>query len=597
MTTKSGALSANEAGRYDQTLGLEQTARVEGLRSLACMSEGLLTTVVENIPAVVFAKDAHSGRFILLNRAGEELLGVPRTAIIGKTDHEFFAKEEADRFMARDQRALESRQPQVVEEEPVHTPHNGIRCLRTRIIAVRDGNGAPRLLLGISEDITEQKLAGERMRYMAHHDGLTSLANRALFRQQLDAAMTEFRRAGRKVTLYFFDLDGFKKINDTLGHPTGDALLRMLADRLRQCAGDGDTVARVGGDEFAILHPASPMAKDETALAHELVRRVSKPYDIGGNRLTVTASVGISSAGETCADSDRMLRNADVALYRAKEGGRNAFRFYDPSMDHRLEEKRARELAVRNALARGEFEVHYQPYVSVINERICGLEALLRWRHPEHGLLPPSEFIPVAEEAGFIGTLGEWVLRKACEDAAQWPVYIRLAVNISPSQCNASLTQTVMSALAMSRLSPGQLELEITESALLQDSSTTVSVLHQLRGLGVKISMDDFGTGYSSLSYLRSFPFDKIKIDKSFVKDVLTDSDSLAIVRAVAGLGASFGVPTTAEGVETVEQFEQVRAAGCTHVQGFYFGRPMPLDDVLQVLHRRRAAIRKPGYA
>jgi predicted signal transduction protein with EAL and GGDEF domain len=339
------------------------------------------------------------------------------------------------------------------------------------------------------------------------------------------------------------------------------------------------------------------MAKDETALARELVQRISKPYDIGGNRLTVTASVGVSSSGEACTDSDRMLRNSDVALYRAKESGRNAFRFYDPSMDHHLEEKRAKELAVRNALARGEFEVHYQPFVSVINEQICGLEALLRWRHPERGLLPPAEFIPVAEEAGFIGTLGEWVLRKACEDAAGWPVYIGLAVNISPLQCNAALTQTVMSALAMSRLSPGQLELEITESALLQDSSTTVSVLHQLRGLGVKISMDDFGTGYSSLSYLRSFPFDKIKIDKSFVKDVPTDSDSLAIVRAVAGLGASFGVPTTAEGVETIEQFEQVRDAGCTHVQGFYFGRPMPLDQVMQVLHRRRTAIRKPGYA
>jgi predicted signal transduction protein with EAL and GGDEF domain len=291
-------------------------------------------------------------------------------------------------------------------------------------------------------------------------------------------------------------------------------------------------VARLGGDEFAIVHPASPLAKDDTALAHELVQRISKPYDIGGNRLTVTASVGVSSSGEACADSDRMLRNSDVALYRAKESGRNAFRFYDPSMDHHLEEKRAKELAVRNALARGEFEVHYQPFVSVINERICGLEALLRWRHPERGLLPPADFIPVAKEAGFIGTLGEWVLRKACEDAAGWLVYIGLAVNISPSQCNAALTQIVMSALAMSRLSPGQLEMEITESALLQDSSTTVSVLHQLRGLGVKISMDDFGTGYSSLSYLRSFPFDKIKIDKSFVKDVLTDSDSLAIVRA-----------------------------------------------------------------
>ncbi len=597
MTTKSRGQSSSEAARYDDGLGCNRASCPESTRALFGTSEAFLASVIENMPTVVFVKDARTGRFILINRAGEDLLGLPRSAIIGMTDHDLFAKEEAERFVARDRRAMQSGEPQVIDEEPIHTPHNGIRCLRTRVIAVRDTDGHPHLLLGISEDITEQKVAGERMRYMAHHDGLTSLANRALFRQQLDAAMSEFRRTGRKVTLFFFDLDGFKKINDTLGHPTGDALLRMLADRLRKCAGEGDIVARLGGDEFAIVHPASPAAKDDTALAGEIVQRVSKPYDIGGHRLTVTASVGISQSSEICSDSERMLRNSDVALYRAKEGGRNSFRFYDPSMDRHLEEKRARELAIRNALGRGEFEVHYQPFVGVSNQRICGLEALLRWRHPEEGLLPPSDFIPVAEEAGLISTLGEWVLRKACADAAQWPVYIGLAVNISPSQCTPALAQTVMSALASSRLSPGQLELEITESALLHDTSTTVSVLHQLRGLGVKIAMDDFGTGYSSLSYLRSFPFDKIKIDKSFVQDLLTDSDSLSIVRAVAGLGASFGVSTTAEGVETAEQFEQVRAAGCTYVQGFYFGRPVPIDEVFRALRERRAAIRKPGYA
>ena len=385
MTAKGSAAAAGEAAIVDAGAGQIPAQR----RSALGQSEAFLTSMVENMPAVVFAKDAATGRFILLNRAGEEFLGVPRAAIIGKTDRDFFPKEEADRFIARDGRALQSRQPQVVEEEPVRTPHNGMRCLRTRIIAVRDSADRPLYLLGISEDITEQKLAGERIKYMAHHDGLTSLANRALFRQQLDAAMAEFRRSGRRVALYFFDLDGFKKINDTLGHPIGDALLRMLADRLRQCAGDGDTVARLGGDEFAILHCAGPNTKDETALARELVQRICKPYDVGGNRLNVTASIGISASGEACSDSDRLLRNADVALYRAKGDGRNAFRFYDPSMDHHLEEKRARELAIRNALARGEFEVHYQPFVSVVNERICGFEALLRWQHPERGLLPP----------------------------------------------------------------------------------------------------------------------------------------------------------------------------------------------------------------
>jgi predicted signal transduction protein with EAL and GGDEF domain len=332
-------------------------------------------------------------------------------------------------------------------------------------------------------------------------------------------------------------------------------------------------------------------------MAAEIVRSIARPYDVGGSQLTLTASVGVSVAGEDCQEPDRMLKNADVALYRAKTDGRNAFRFYDASMDNYLEAKRDLERAVRNALARGEFEVHYQPIVDVRSERTCGYEALLRWRHREKGLLPPSEFIGIAEGVGFIVPLGEWVLRKACDDAANWPPYMRLAVNISPAQCRAALTQTVMNALATSRLPPDRLELEITESALLQDNNVTLSTLHQLRKLGVKIAMDDFGTGYSSLSYLRSFPFDKIKIDKSFVKDVLVHPESLVIVRAVAGLGLSFGVPTTAEGVETREQFEQIREAGCTQCQGYMFGRAIPNAEVMRLLHQRRQAIQRPGDA
>jgi diguanylate cyclase (GGDEF)-like protein/PAS domain S-box-containing protein len=566
------------------------------LRSLLG-AETFLDTVVETIPAVLFVKDATDLRFILLNRAGEDFLGVSREAIIGKTDHDFFPKEEADRFVARDRQVLESGRVEVIDEEPVHTPHNGLRFLRTKMIAIYDDNERPRYLLGISEDITDQKLKTERIRHMAHHDGLTDLANRALFRQHLDAAMAEFRRTRCGAALFFIDLDGFKSINDTLGHPTGDALLRMLADRLRRCIDKGDTVARLGGDEFAVLHPMLPTSKTATALANDLVQTIARPYDVGGSRLTLTASIGVSVAGDDCQDPDRMLKNADVALYRAKTDGRNAFRFYDPSMDNHLEAKRALERAVRNGLARGEFELHYQPIVDARSERTCGFEALLRWRHPERGLLPPSEFIAIAEEVGLIVPLGEWVLRKACDDAASWPPYISLAVNISPAQCNAALTQTVLNALAASRLAPERLELEITESALLQENSTTLAALHQLRALGVRIAMDDFGTGYSSLSYLRSFPFDKIKIDKSFVKDVLVHPDSLAIVRAVAGLGVSFGVPTTAEGVETVEQLEQIRLAGCTQCQGYYFGKAMPNTEVQKLLHQRRKLVRKPGYA
>jgi diguanylate cyclase (GGDEF)-like protein/PAS domain S-box-containing protein len=556
-----------------------------------------LEAVIEHIPAVVFVKDARDFRFILLNRAGEEFLGVSRQAIIGKTDHDVFPKEEADQFVARDREVLKSRHVEIVEEEPVHTPHNGLRFLRTRMIVICDDKQEPEYLVGISEDVTDQKRKTERIKHMAHHDGLTDLANRALFRQRLDAAMAEYRGTRRGVALFFIDLDGFKRLNDTLGHPTGDAVLRLLAERLRRAAQEGDTVARLGGDEFALLHPVTPTSKSLPALASELVQSIARPYDVGGSQLTLTASIGVSLAGEACQEPDRMLKNADVALYRAKTDGRNAFRFYDPSMDNHLEAKRDLERAVRNALARGEFEVHYQPIVDVRSERICGYEALTRWRHRERGLLPPSEFIGIAEEVGFIIPLGEWVLRKACDDAASWPPYMRLAVNISPAQCTAALTPTVFNALASSRLPPDRLELEITESALLQDNSATLATLHQLRKLGVNIAMDDFGTGYSSLSYLRSFPFDKIKIDKSFVSDVLVHPESLSIVRAVAGLGVSFGVPTTAEGVETREQFEQIKAAGCTQCQGYLFGRAIPNAEVMRALQQRRQAIRKPGYA
>jgi diguanylate cyclase (GGDEF)-like protein/PAS domain S-box-containing protein len=573
-----------------------RTEAADGLSSLLGAGQ-FLEAVIEHIPAVVFVKDARDFRFILLNRAGEEFLGVKREAIIGRTDHDVFPKDEADRFVARDREVLKSRQVEIIEEEPVHTPHNGLRFLRTRMIVVCDDREQPQYLLGISEDVTDQKLKSERIRHMAHHDGLTDLANRALFRQRLDAAMAEYRCTRRGVVLFFIDLDGFKRLNDTLGHPTGDAVLRLLAERLRRCAHEGDTVARLGGDEFAIVHPVLPTSKSPTAMATELVRSIARPYDVGGSQLTLTASVGVSVAGEDCQEPDRMLKNADVALYRAKTDGRNAFRFYDASMDNHLEAKRDLERAVRNALARGEFEVHYQPIVDVRSERTCGYEALLRWRHREKGLLPPSEFIGIAEEVGFIVPLGEWVLRKACDDAADWPPYMRLAVNISPAQCSATLTQTVMNALAASRLPPDRLELEITESALLQDNNVTLSTLHQLRKLGVKIAMDDFGTGYSSLSYLRSFPFDKIKIDKSFVKEVLVHPESLVIVRAVAGLGLSFGVPTTAEGVETREQFEQIREAGCTQCQGYLFGRAIPNAEVMRLMQHRRQAIRKPGYA
>jgi len=545
---------------------------------------------------MVFALEAHSLRFAFLNAAGENLLGMPREHVIGMSVREVFLGAMGERLEERCRASLKTKQVST-DEGLIQTRHNGARFLRTRLVGVTDHAGRLNCLLGVSDDATDQIEAAERVEYIAHHDELTRLANRTLFRRRLSETLVEYRHLKREAALLLVDLDGFKNINDTHGHATGDEVLRSLADRLLRCADRGGAVARIGGDEFALVHPLSPESRSVQAFATELIERIAKPYDVGGSRLTLTASIGVAITSQSCCQSDQIQKNADVALYKAKADGRNAFRIYDSGMDAELEAKRSLERAMRAALSKNQFQVVYQPIVETKSERKCGFEALLRWQHPEKGNIPPSEFIPVAEETGFIIPLGEWVFRNACQEAADWPPYIDLAVNISPVQCNTALVPTVASALAAARLSAERLELEVTESALLQDSSTTLSVLRQMRQLGVKISMDDFGTGYSSLSYLRSFPFDKIKIDRSFVADICDNPDSLAIVRAVAGLGRSFAVNTTAEGVETREQLDIVRELRCTQCQGYYFGKPMSAAEVRESLYRRRNLIRKEGFA
>lgn len=470
-------------------------------------------------PLYGLALDAHSLRFAFLNAAGENLLGLPRARVIGKSVHEVFSGAVGERLEVRCRASLETKDVST-DESFIQTPHNGARFLRTRIVGVTDHAGRLNCFLGVSEDATNQIEAAERMEYFAHHDELTKLANRTLFRRRLSETLVEYRHLKREAALLLIDLVGFKNINDTHGHAAGDAVLRCLADRLLRCADESDTVARIGGDEFALVHSLLPETRSVQAFATELIEKIAKPYDVGGSGLTLTASVGIALTSRSCFQPDQMLKNADVALSKAKADGRNIFRIYDSGMDVELEARRSLERAMRGALTKNQFQVVYQPIVETRSERTCGFEALLRWQHPEKGNIPPSEFIPVAEETGFIVPLGEWVLRNACREAADWPPYIDLAVNISAAQCNTALVSTVANALAASRLSAERLELEVTESVLLQNNSTTLSVLRQMRQLGVKISMDDFGTGYSSLSYLLSFPFDKIKIDRSFVSDM-----------------------------------------------------------------------------
>jgi diguanylate cyclase (GGDEF)-like protein/PAS domain S-box-containing protein len=438
-------------------------------------------------------------------------------------------------------------------------------------------------------DASDAMRAEARIRHMARHDALTGLANRVLFREEMEKALHRVRRGDRMAVLCL-DLDHFKSVNDTLGHPVGDGLLKSVTDRLRACLGETDTVARLGGDEFAILQVGIDEPEAAAWLARRVIEAVSEPYEIEGHQVVVGASVGIAVAPNNGADADQLLRNADMALYRAKSDGRGVCRFFEPQMDAQLQARRSLELALRKALAKGEFELFYQPLLDLRTDEISGCEALLRWNHPERGLVFPAEFIPLAEEIGLIVPLGELVLRQACLEAAKWPRPIKVAVNLSPAQFKSrNLVAAVVRALAASGLAASRLELEITETVLLLENEATVKTLHELRGLGVRISMDDFGTGYSSLSYLRSFPFDKIKIDQSFVRDLSDKQDCAAIIRAVAGLGSSLGMTTTAEGVETIEQLDQVIAEGCTEVQGYLFSPPRRASELPRIFEERAA--------
>jgi diguanylate cyclase (GGDEF)-like protein len=441
-------------------------------------------------------------------------------------------------------------------------------------------------VLGLLQATNETNRRGvAQIARLAHYDPLTDLPNRVLFQKHLAEALARRSRKGDQLAVHFIDLDRFKTVNDTLGHPLGDALLREAAERLRSCVREGDTVARLGGDEFAVVQTGLSDMGGATRLAGRVVEAMAAPFDLQGHQVVIGASVGVAAAPSDGEDADELLKKADMALYRAKADGRGAFHFFERAMDEQLQARRALELDLRRALQAGEFELFYQPLYNLGDERVTGCEALLRWRHPDRGMVSPADFIPLAEEIGLIVPLGEWVLRAACAEAAKWPDHVRLAVNLSPAQFrDRGLVRTVVSALAASGLPAQRLELEITESVLLQDSAANMTMLHDLKALGVRISMDDFGTGYSSLSYLRSFPFDKIKIDQTFVRDILDDSDAMAIIKAVLDLGASMGIVTTAEGVETLEQLNALRGQGCAEIQGYFISRPAPASEIARLL-------------
>jgi diguanylate cyclase (GGDEF)-like protein len=419
-----------------------------------------------------------------------------------------------------------------------------------------------------------------------------------LFTEKMNEALGALGAGGMPICVFVFDLDLFKAVNDSLGHPIGDLLLKAVASRLTALAGQPNTVGRLGGDEFAVLQLVRSDARTEaTALARELTAAIGAPYEIDGHPVAIGISMGIAIAPADGTDASALLKHADLALYRAKSDGRNCFRFYESEMDAAVELRRTLEVDLRNALARGEFELHYQSVIDAATREPCGAEALVRWRHPQRGLVSPDRFIPVAEETGLIDALGAWILQEACAEAARWPAHVRIAVNLSPAQFRkGDLADMVTAVLARTGLAAERLDLEITESVLLQKSEANLAILHAIRALGVSIVLDDFGTGYSSLRYLRLFPFDRIKIDRSFVRELATRADCAAIVCAIASLARSLGIVTTAEGVETEEQFALVRAAGCTQVQGFLFDRPRLARGLpwrapgSRAEHRRRTA-------
>ena len=454
---------------------------------------------------------------------------------------------------------------------------------RGRVVA-RDEQGAPMRMVGTYIDITERKASEQRIAYMARHDVLTGLPNRTVFHEHLEQRLAEVRRGRGQAALLCLDLDRFKPINDTLGHPAGDELLCQVAARLRSTVSEGDVVVRLGGDEFAIIVSHLDHVHEARALAQRVIDAVGQPIDLGGVLVTVGVSIGIARAPTDGDAPEFLFKNADLALYRAKSTARNSHCFYETGMDAAVETRMQLELELREAVMGDSFALNYQPVLRLADHKIVGFEALMRWPHPTRGMIPPDAFIPLAEETGLIVALGSWALQAACHEAASWPNDLWIAVNVSAVQFQQpGLEESVKAALAASGLPPNRLKLEITESVLVQDAEAVMACLHRLKGLGVRIALDDFGTGYSSLSYLRRFPFDKIKIDRSFIREI-TDPSAAAIVRAVVGIATQLGATVTAEGVETTEQLEQVYREGCMDVQGYLVSRPLSAQQAVEFI-------------
>ncbi len=551
-----------------------------------------LNTVIDNVPATIVVKDLQEFRYVLINRAGEEFFGRPRDQIIGKTAYEIFSKSEADTIMDWDRRLIEQGGQSFFDERPIDTPGKGNRLITTRRVIVRSPDSEPLYLLGIIEDVTERRQAEARIAHMAQHDALTDLPNRTAFNENFEATLKRSAAANESFALMSIDLNRFKEINDVFSHSIGDAMLCEISRRLQAVAGNA-FIARLAGDEFIVIATNGSQPESAAALAEELLGVMTEEFEIKGQHLRASLSIGVAFYPNDGIDGATLLGNADAALYRAKADGRGTVRFFQADMDKRLREQRALHHDLSTALERRELVLHFQPQATIEGD-VIGLEALVRWDHPIRGLVPPAMFIPIAEETGLIMPIGEWVLREACREAASWLNPLQIAVNLSPVQFrHGDLPALIHSILLETGLQPDRLELEITESVLIDNFSKGTSILRRLKSLGVRIAMDDFGTGYSSLSYLQSFPFDKIKIDQAFISNVERNAQSATIVRAVIGLAKGLGLPVLAEGVETEEQLAFLTREACNQVQGYLIGRPYPIDRYLELIGRPAAAKQK----
>ncbi|TYL90360.1 EAL domain-containing protein [Bradyrhizobium rifense] len=553
-----------------------------------------LDSIIENIPIAVFAKDARDSRYVLLNRAGEDYYGMPREEMLGKTPDQIFPRDIARVVNEQDRRVVDTGTPMFLEEHLLDAGVNGHdRLVNSRKLLVRDGNGAPQYLVGVIEDVTERITNEARISHLAHHDALTDLPNRSAFNATLGERLERAQEASASFAVLSLDLDRFKDVNDVFGHPVGDMMMRAAAERLAAEA-DGAFVARIGGDEFMILMPDDVCREEVLAIGERLVEAIGNELEVDDYLSHVGLSVGIALYPNDGVDAATLLANADSALYRAKREGRGRVRFFESEMDRELRDRRLLLHDLRQAVEQNELLVYFQPQARM-NGEIIGFEALVRWNHPTRGIVPPDQFIPLAEENGLIIQIGEWVLREACREAASWPRPLQVAVNLSPVQFQAGdLERSIHQILLETGLAPTRLEVEITEGVLIGDFARALNLLRRLKALGIRIAMDDFGTGYSSLSYLQSFPFDKIKIDRSFISNLEATPESAEIVRAVLSLAHALHMPVVAEGVETEAQRAFLEREACEEMQGYLIGRPEPIEHYFDLIginvERRRYA-------